>query len=168
MTPNDDVHVSAQGSCRRPVAGLSRCPRTGPTAVGLVFAAATLAGCSFSDGLSSYLVDPGHYSVYHCKDLVVRLNQLLAREKDLRNLMDRASEGGGGAVIGALSYRTDYEKVLADEAVLRRTAAEKKCELGPPPSSQLPGPSAAPASPPPATPSVPPTRSIYQSDQIIH
>ena len=46
--------------------------------------------------------------------------------------MDKASEGGGGSVIGALSYRPDYEKQLGDEKVLRRTAAEKKCALEPP------------------------------------
>jgi len=82
--------------------------------------------------MGSFIVDPGRYSVYHCNDLVTRLKELQAREKELRDLMDRASEGGGGSVIGALSYRADYEKALGEERVLRRTAAEKKCELGPP------------------------------------
>ena len=54
--------------------------------------------------------------------------------------MNRASEGGGGALIGNLTYRADYENALGEEKVLRRTAAEKKCELPPP---------AAPASPTP-------------------
>ena len=64
--------------------------------------------------------------------LVDRLKTIAAREKELRELMDKASDGGGGSVIGTLSYRPDYEKQLGDEKVLRRTAAEKKCALEPP------------------------------------
>jgi hypothetical protein len=105
----------------------------------ILLAAAALAGCSFSDGVGPYIVDPGRYSAYHCNDLVARLKQLLAREKELSNLTDKASEGGGGTVIGALSYRTDYEKAIGEEKVLRRSAAEKKCQLEPAPyeSDQL-------------------------------
>jgi len=103
-------------------------------ALGLVggFLAVTLAGCSLSDGVGPYIVDPGRYSAYHCKDLVERLKALTARQKELRDLMGKASEGGGGSVIGAISYRPDYEKQLGEEKVLRRTAAEKKCALEPP------------------------------------
>jgi uncharacterized protein YbjQ (UPF0145 family) len=57
---------------------------------------------------------------------------LEARESELRSLMDKASEGGGGAVIGELSYRADYETVLSQEKMLKRAAAEKKCEIAPP------------------------------------
>lgn len=77
------------------------------------------------------LVDPGHYSVYHCKDLVAESQNLATREKQLRDLMDKASEGTGGTIIGAFSYRTDYETVLEQQKLLKRTAAEQKCELTP-------------------------------------
>ena len=40
--------------------------------------------------------------------------------------MDKASEGGGGTVIGNLAYRPDYELVVGEERVLRRRAGEKK------------------------------------------
>ncbi len=110
--------------------------RLGPIAVALslAFAAGGLAGCSFSDGVGPFIVDPGRYSAYHCNDLVRRLKELQNREKDLSDLMDKASEGGGGSVIGALSYRPEYERMIGEEKVLRRTAAEKRCELGPPPA----------------------------------
>lgn len=110
-------------------------------AIGFVLAAGALASCSLSDGVGPYIADPGRFSVYHCKDLVPRLKELQAREKELGNLIDKASEGGGGTVIGALAYRADLEKTVGDEKVLRRTAAEKKCDLAPP---------------------------AYQSDQTIH
>jgi hypothetical protein len=89
--------------------------------------AGVTSACSSS--LDTYLIDPGHYSAYHCKELITRLAELQKREGDLRNLMDKASEGGGGTVIGGMSYRANYEKAVGEEKVLRRTAAEKKCAL---------------------------------------
>jgi hypothetical protein len=90
------------------------------------------AGCSTS--VDTYLIDPGHYSAYHCNQLVDRLKELQKRQADLRNLMDKASEGGGGVLIGGMSYRANYEKAVGEEKVLRRTAADKKCALEPPPA----------------------------------
>jgi hypothetical protein len=95
-----------------------------------VLAAATLAGCG-SDGMSSVLVDPARYNGYRCSDLVGQWKTLVAREKELRNLMDKANEGGGGAIIGTLTYRSDYQTVLEQEKVLQRTAAGEKCQLMP-------------------------------------
>ncbi len=98
-----------------------------------------LAGClavatgACSTNIDTYLVDPGRYSAYHCKELVDRLKELQTHETELRNLMDKASEGGGGTLIGGMSYRANYEKAVGEERVLRRTAAEKKCALEPPP-----------------------------------
>jgi hypothetical protein len=89
--------------------------------------AGVAAGCSTS--INTYLVDPGQYSAYHCKQLVDRLKQLQTRESELRNLTDKASEGGGGTLIGGMSYRANYEKAVGEEKVLRRTAADKKCAL---------------------------------------
>lgn len=94
--------------------------------LGMCLAGAT-AGCSTS--VDTYLIDPGHYSAYHCKQLIDRLKQLQTRESELRNLTDKASEGGGGALIGGMSYRVQYEKAAGEEKVLRRTAADKNCAL---------------------------------------
>jgi len=91
-----------------------------------------LAGCGVgTDGMASLSVDPTRYTGYHCKELVGQWNGLLAREKQLRNLIDKASEGGGGTVIAAVAYRGDYDTVLQQQKVLKRTAAEKNCELTP-------------------------------------
>ncbi len=95
------------------------------------FAAAALGGCGLNDGPGAVLVDPGHYSAYHCDDLAKRWQELLTREKELRGLMDKASEGGGGTVIGSLAYRTDYESVLTEERLVQRAAADRKCAFTP-------------------------------------
>ena len=102
---------------RRSCGGLSR--------LLLCVAAAALAGCT--DGAGSLLIDPGRYTAYHCNDLAARWKELVKREKELRDLIDRADQGGGGAVIGSLAYRTDYESVRSEERLLQRTAAEKNC-----------------------------------------
>ncbi len=131
MRSNIRFHAGARVD-RGSAGGLFRRPPIAPGVIALIMLLASLAGCAMSDGVGSFIVDPGEYSVYHCKDLVARLKELTARETDLRNLMDKASEGGGGTLIGGLSYRPDYEKALGEEKVLRRTAAEKKCDLTPP------------------------------------
>src|ERR1700722_2691487 len=134
-----------------------------------VLVASLLAGCSTSDGIGSFIVDPGHYSVYHCDGLAARLKVLLAREQELTNLMDRASEGGGGMLIGNLTYRADYENTVGEEKVLRRTAAEKKCERPPPAAPASPTPAAYTAPPPAyiAPPQAPANAPVFQSDQTI-
>lgn len=96
-----------------------------------VFAAVVLGSCGMSDGAGSFLVDPGRYTAYHCDDLAARWKVLKAREKELSGLMDKASESSGGAVIGSLAYRTDYESALSEEKLLQRTATEKNCNFTP-------------------------------------
>jgi hypothetical protein len=113
---------------------------------GLLFAS-LLSGCSTSDTLSTVMIDPAHYSVYHCDGMVNRLKTLQKREQELSDLMARASEGGGGVLIGNLTYRADYENTIAEEKVLRRAAAEKNCDLNPPPPPASPTPAAYQAVP---------------------
>lgn len=105
-----------------------------PALVGMLFAAGTLAGtlAGCADGVGALMVDPGRYEGYACKDLVNQWNGLIAREKQLRGLIDKADESTSGVVIGALAYRGDYQTVLEQKKVLQRTAAEKNCQLTPP------------------------------------
>lgn len=115
-------------------AGTNGCNVSVPAAawrVMLLLAAASLAGCGISDGAGALMVDPARYSGYHCKDMIAESQSLANREKQLRDLMNKASEGGGGSIIGAMAYRTDYETVLEQQKLLRRAAAEQKCELLP-------------------------------------
>lgn len=91
---------------------------------------AMLCGCALNEGAGTFLADPSHYQFFHCDDLKSQWKTLQAREQDLRNLMDKADEGGA-AVIATLTYRTDYEAVLSEEKNLQRIAAEKKCTLAP-------------------------------------
>ncbi len=89
--------------------------------------ALALAGCALTE---STIVDPGRYEGYHCNDLIGQWKALVARQQELQSLMDKAGDGGG-AVIGTMTYRADYETVLGEEKVLQRTAADKNCALTP-------------------------------------
>jgi hypothetical protein len=107
-----------------------------PKAAAAVFfvaiGAGALSGCAGSDGVGALLVDPARYAGYRCKDLINELTILTKQEKGLRDLIDKADEGGAtGTVIGAVAYRSNYETVLEREKVLRRAAAEQNCELKP-------------------------------------
>jgi hypothetical protein len=95
-----------------------------------VFAACALGGCGANDP-GALLIDPGRYDAYHCNDLAARWKVLVAREKELTGLIDKADESNGGAVIGSLAYRTDYESVRSEEKLLQTTAAEKNCGFNP-------------------------------------
>jgi hypothetical protein len=111
--------------------GWARCwPRArgfvllGVVAVGLP----ALAGCTSNDS-GELLIDPGRYSIFKCDELAARWKIVSAREKELRGLMDKASQSNGGAIVGSLAYRADYDTVVSDERLLQRTAAEKNCGL---------------------------------------
>ena len=131
MNLRDGARVAVPGNGR--VARLYRRARSRLSAIGLIggLAAGALGGCGVSEqGIGTLTLDPGRYVLYHCNDLVDRLKGLINREKELRNLMDKAGESTAGALIGTLSYRTEYETVLSDQKLVRRVAAEKKCDLG--------------------------------------
>jgi hypothetical protein len=98
----------------------------------VVIGAGALGGCAGSDGVGALLVDPARYAGYRCKDLIGEWTNLTTQEKQLRELINKADEGGAaGTVIGAVAYRSDYETVLEREKILQRTAAEQNCELKP-------------------------------------
>jgi hypothetical protein len=130
--------------------------------------AGALAGCgSFDSG--QLLIDPGRYALFKCDDLAKRWKTVTAREKDLRNLMARAGETGGGAVVGSVAYRADYEAVLSDERLLQHTAAEKNCPLPAPANGALQSGPTQPGQPlaGQAPSGSPPQTTVYQSDQSI-
>ncbi len=91
-----------------------------------------VASCGTSDyGPGAILVDPSRYTFYHCDDLTKRSKELTDRERELRDLMEKAGESAGGAVIASIAYRSDYETVLTEERLVQRTAADKKCNPAP-------------------------------------
>ncbi len=53
----------------------------------------------------------GKRTYYHCDDLARRWKQLIARENDLRTLIDKANESTARAVIASIAYRAMNSKI---------------------------------------------------------
>jgi hypothetical protein len=94
-----------------------------------VVAGVALAGCGLSNSLGQLMVDPGMFDEYRCNDLITRWDALNIREQELRANMSRASQGGGGTVIGTVAYGPEYQTVLSQKKMLQQDAAAKNCEL---------------------------------------
>jgi hypothetical protein len=149
-----------------------------PRGVGvLALLVCVLSGCAGHDS-GAFLIDPGRYDLYKCDDFAARWKLVTTREKELRALMDRASQTGGGAVVGSLAYRTEYEEVLSDERLMQRTAAAKNCTVSLPVGVTLQQPALQPvpmqSGPPLASqpqagqaPGGATQNTLYQSDQGI-
>ena len=96
-----------------------------------------LAGCgSVSDQLGrSAWVTPGKYQYHSCQQIQGIDNGMAARQKDLEELMERASKGPGGAAIGTMVYQSDYQQVLGERKELAAQLVRKRCQIESPRTS---------------------------------
>jgi hypothetical protein len=96
--------------------------------------AGTVSACtalSDNDALSVYAA-PGKYDFLDCQSITTRLAGATAREAQLKDLIGRANEAAGGAIVSAMVYQDDYNTVRADIRALRKAADDKKCSAQPP------------------------------------
>ncbi len=95
--------------------------------------AGTVSACtalSDNDALSVYAA-PGKYDFLDCQSITTRLAGATAREAQLKDLIGRANEAAGGAIVSAMVYQDDYNTVRADIRALRKAADDKKCSAQP-------------------------------------
>lgn len=96
----------------------------------VLLAALTLGGCSTSmEDLGSTAVDPAKFTFYKCPDLITYNRGMLTREKELRQLMEKAEAGSGGQFVSALAYQSEYLSVRGDLNLIQKVAAEKNCDI---------------------------------------
>jgi hypothetical protein len=89
-----------------------------------------LGGCVLApDSFEQAFSDPAKFDFLDCKDLNEREKILAKREQEMRELMDKASQGTGGAVANALAYRTDYLNVRGELKQVRAVVQRKECAL---------------------------------------
>src|ERR1035441_10667506 len=94
--------------------------------------AISLAGCAMSDdSLSSFLVAPGNYVLFSCDDIARTAKTTQARQKELEQLMAKASTDTGGRLISDATYGTEYATTRGRMKNLRVAAAERKCDFVP-------------------------------------
>ncbi len=99
---------------------------------GAAFAALTLAACSMlDDTMSSFFVAPGHYVLYQCDDIDRTAKGVVARKKELEQLMAKAGGSAGGQLISDATYGPEYETARGQLKDLRAAAIEKNCNFVP-------------------------------------
>ena len=72
---------------------------------------------------------PGKYRFYSCDELTTRGTEIVRRERELREQIDKARQGPGGEFAVAVAYQAEYNQTLGDLQELENTGASKKCTL---------------------------------------
>jgi hypothetical protein len=100
-------------------------PRVLPIALA---ASLMLPGCAGHD-FETTASRPGKFRLYDCALLDKRGAELLKRERELDDLMQKARQGPGGEIAIALAYQNEYNIVKGDLREIELTGTERNCVL---------------------------------------
>jgi hypothetical protein len=96
----------------------------GAVVAGLTF----LSGCATpGDSSITFFADPAKYQYSSCELLAVHRQTWTTKEQELKQLMDRAEQGAGGAVVNVLAYKADYVAATEELKLVERAARSKHC-----------------------------------------
>ena len=73
------------------------------------------------------LANPGKYEYHNCDQLSASRKGVVARQKELKELIEQAERGAGGVFVGAIAYRSEYAAQTEDLRVIDATARVKDC-----------------------------------------
>jgi hypothetical protein len=91
-----------------------------------------LAACSTSSQVDVMLfADPGKYEYHTCEQILAAGRNAATREAKLKELIQKAEQGAGGGLVGAVAYRGEYRTVVEELAVIDTVSRRKNC-LTPP------------------------------------
>ena len=94
-----------------------------------LLAGGLLQACSsMSNNPLTLFADPGKYEYNTCEQIAGQKKHWTGREQELRQLMDKADQSAGGAVVNVLAYKTDHITALEELKVLEATARYKNCD----------------------------------------
>ncbi len=94
-----------------------------------VIASVLLSACASSeDSVSSFLVAPGGYVLYNCDDIARTAKGVAERQRELEQLMAKASTDPAGRIIADTTYGSEYVTTRGQLNNLRAAAAEKNCD----------------------------------------
>jgi hypothetical protein len=90
------------------------------------------AGCSTSSNVAVMMfADPGKYEYHTCDQILKAGHATAAREAKLRELIQKAEQSPGGAVVSTVAYRGEHRTVVEELAVIDSVSRRKNC-LTPP------------------------------------
>ena len=93
-----------------------------------VLFAGGLQACAVSENPLTVFADPGNYQYNTCEQIAGQKKNWTNREQELRQLMDKADQSAGGAVVNVLAYKADHVAALEELKVLEATARSKNCD----------------------------------------
>lgn len=99
--------------------------------LGIALAAMALCGCASDEAAGRFLVQPDRYMLYNCEALATAAQTNVVRQRELEALMTKAGVDTGGRLVSSMTYRPEYLQLRGQMEQLRKTAAEKNCNLSP-------------------------------------
>jgi hypothetical protein len=87
-----------------------------------------LSGCAVSNNPLTVFADPGKYDYNTCEQIGGQKKYWTGREQELRQLMGKAEQSTGGAVVSALAYKADHVAAQEELKVLEAAARSKNCD----------------------------------------
>ena len=97
----------------------------------MVAPCALVTGCASSDG-PYFFADAGKYQYHTCEQLAVASKQKHDRQRELKELIDKAEQAAGGQIVSVLAYRSDYVAVNEELQVIDSAVRDKNCAASPP------------------------------------
>ncbi|MFZ5689644.1 MAG: hypothetical protein ACOY5F_00170 [Pseudomonadota bacterium] len=95
----------------------------------LTFALTVAAGGCAGHDIEAVASRPGKFRLYDCALLDKRGGELLKREQELADLMQKARQSAGGELAVAIAYQNEYNTVKGDLREIELTGADRKCAL---------------------------------------
>jgi hypothetical protein len=86
-----------------------------------------LGGCAMAVDAPMVFGDSGKYQYHNCEQLTAAATGQAARERELKDLIDKADQGAGGFIVSLMAYKTDYLAVEEDLRVIQSTMRNKNC-----------------------------------------
>lgn len=74
--------------------------------------------------------DPAKYQYSTCESIGKQRQTWVSRERELKQLMDRAEQSAGGTVVNVLAYKADHTAASEELQLLETAARAKNCESG--------------------------------------
>jgi hypothetical protein len=107
--------------------GRHRRMRKLPPIVGVILTGSLLAGCA-TDSPVTVFADPGQYQYHTCEQLAGQRKYWAGREQEIKQLMDKADQGAGGAIVNVLAYKADHVAATEQIKLVEAAARSKNCE----------------------------------------
>jgi len=86
-----------------------------------------LGGCASAVEGPLFFSDAGKYQYHNCDQLAAAAKNQMAREQELKGLIDKAEQSAGGILVSLMAYKTDYVAVEEELRVIESTARSKNC-----------------------------------------